>query len=125
MVPPERKIMTDSAPKIIVAGDVSIDWVEASVSYKGTGAAVNWQLSSGTRLTPLRGGALLLADLIAEALPKPKAEVVTHQLPGQLELIPPNQVLHSLVQLHPSAMQGEEKSKVYRVVHMRGYAGPL
>jgi hypothetical protein len=117
--------MTDSAPKIIVAGDVSIDWMDAPVSYKGKGATSNWQLSPGTRMTPLRGGALLLADLVAEALSDAVMDVVTHQLPNQLALIPPDQVIHSLAQLHLFPVGGEEKSKVYRVAHMRGYAGPL
>jgi hypothetical protein len=47
--------MTDSAPQVIVAGDVSIDWMDAPVSYTGPGAIPNWQVSSGTRMTPLRG----------------------------------------------------------------------
>jgi hypothetical protein len=32
-----RKAVTDSTPQVIVAGDVSIDWMDAPVSYTGPG----------------------------------------------------------------------------------------
>ena len=117
--------MTDSTLQIVVAGDVSIDWVDTPAAYHARGATANWQLSPGTHMTPLRGGALLLADLVAEALSNTRMEVVTHQLPNQLELIPPNQVIHSLAELHLMSFRGEENRKVYRVARMRGYVGPL
>ena len=87
--------MTDSTPQVIVAGDVSIDSMDALVSYTGPGAIPNWQLFLGTCMTPLRGGALLLADLVAEALSSTGAKVIMHQLPNQLALTPPDQVIHS------------------------------
>lgn len=116
--------------QILVAGDVSIDWLEIPVPVSKSGNTkrpqLNWQLQPGTRMVPKPGGALLLAELI-ERETRGRRKVIKHQL-ETIENQPPKQVIHSLVQLGAfpfSSNKKDEKNKVYRVKEFRGYSGPL
>src|SRR2546421_5353437 len=86
--------------KIVVAGDVCIDWLAypwpAKSAETGGPTPLNWQLDEGTRMIAKRGGALLLSRLVGEAT---GAKVVTHMLAADIEVIPPEEVLHSLAEL--------------------------
>lgn len=114
-------------PKIIVAGDVSIDWIEVPVGAPDFGSngidLLNWQLQPGIRRIAKRGGALLLADLIELAT---GASVITHHL-DDLENQSPEALIHSIVQIGKFPMSSNDKDKdteVYRVERMRGFSGP-
>jgi hypothetical protein len=114
---------------IVVAGDVCIDWLAYSVEAvdpetTGPASPLNYRLKTGTRMVARPGGALLLSRLVQRAS---AAKVVTHQL-DELEIIPPEDVIHSIIELDCfaySADDEDEKHRVYRVKRFAGFAGPL
>ena len=53
--------------KIIVAGDVTLDWLQASQGARQMDQ--NWRLAEGARLYQQRGGAAQLGDLIGTLIP--------------------------------------------------------
>ena len=58
---PDTKTNPQSSPKIVVAGDVCIDWlsipVESLVSDVDSPPPMNWQLRGGRHMYARRGGA--------------------------------------------------------------------
>lgn len=121
--------MPSVSHKIVVAGDVTVDWLEAvipavSQDVKRPKSPQNWQLQAGTHMVARPGGALLLAQMVQRAVPKWK--ILTHDL-ASLENIPPDEVIHSIVELgrFPASSDDREGKKVYRVKKMRGFSGPL
>ena len=103
---------------VAVAGDVSIDWLawpfppEAATSDPTVG---NWRHREGTRGVARRGGALLLKDLLDTALPS--RTVIGPKVPKDLHDLPPEEILHSIVDLVPH-------EKAFRIQRLRGFAGP-
>ena len=92
--------MNAKQPRVVVAGDVTVDWLEWAVPAKdGAGAdpacASNWQLHEGIRMAARPGGALLLARLVEAA----GVTTVAAPVLSDLEEIPPSDVLHSNVRL--------------------------
>ena len=86
--------------KIVVAGDVTIDWFYWSVKGKDLGTAggdvpLNWELDTGMRKEVLSGGAMLLARFVKNAT---GGTIISPQL-ANLSQIPPEEVLHSTVML--------------------------
>ena len=60
----------DKKPKkIVVAGDVTIDWLESQVKSDGTcsGETANWKLYTKVNMTVRKGGALLSARMVEYA----------------------------------------------------------
>ena len=121
--------MADDTCKIVVAGDVAIDWLQFTVpagiaSGRKQPPMPNWRLRPGTGMVARSGGALLLARMVREAAQIP---VATHPLEG-IETIPPQQTIHSIVQLdrYPSAASGgSNKDMRFRVQRKCGFAGPV
>jgi RyR domain/ATPase family associated with various cellular activities (AAA) len=116
-------------PKIVVAGDVCIDWLEYSVRpvepAEEDHGVPNWQLQPGIRMIAKDGGALLLARLIEAAT---KHDVIAQGL-DEIEVIPPEKVMHSMVKLERvrrSWAVADEKNLVYRVREHDGlgFSGP-
>ncbi|MBW2561636.1 MAG: Ryanodine receptor Ryr, partial [Deltaproteobacteria bacterium] len=85
--------MTPNTTKIIVTGDICIDWLHYPTKPKDQG--LNWELHPGTRMIAKPGGALLLADILDNST---DASVVSPQLEN-IENIPPEEVLHSNAEL--------------------------
>lgn len=120
--------MKEPGPKIVVAGDITIDWLQWTVPAKDSGGegpdcARNWQLYEGTRMVARPGGALLLARLIEQA---GVATVAAPELPD-IESVPPNDVLHSNVHLgmFPATSAKQDRGNlVRRIDRMFGYSGP-
>ncbi|MEW6386503.1 MAG: RyR domain-containing protein [Thermodesulfobacteriota bacterium] len=120
--------MATVAQRIVVAGDVTIDWLMWRVKGKDPGGKggpgpLNWELYQGTRMTPRHGGTLLLARLVQEAT---RAQVLAPRL-RNLPNIPPKNILHSMVLLEEFPYTTEEKDKknqVFRVKQNLGYDGP-
>lgn len=118
--------------KIVVAGDVTIDWLQWRVDAKDlqgkTGTeGPNWELFRGTKMIPLEGGALLLARLVRAATGLPVLAPRLRNLPN----IPPQKVLHSnvLVAKFPytqkeSRRKADKDKQVLRVKESLGYCGP-
>ena len=120
--------MENKAKKIVVAGDVTIDWLYWSVKGKDPGAMggevpLNWELHTGMRKTVLPGGAMLLAGFVKDAT---GSTVISPQITN-LNQIPPEEVLHSTVMLGRfpySSVRKAEKDMVLRVEKEGGYTGP-
>jgi hypothetical protein len=112
--------------KAVVAGDVTVDWLEWPVAAKhensGATFSCNWQLHDGLRLTAKPGGALLLAALLQGA---GLAVVGAPGIPDP-ERVPINEMLHSRVRLARFAASAgaDGKDPVWRVRENCGYAGP-
>jgi hypothetical protein len=115
-------------PRVVVAGDVTVDWLEWTVSAKDWGAADpectgNWQLHEGIRMAARPGGSLLLARLVEAA----GVTVVAGPTLSDLERIPPSEVLHSNVRLGRfpvSSAPNDTGTLVWRIKQKCGYAGP-
>jgi hypothetical protein len=115
--------------KIVVAGDVTIDWLQWTAKYNENFKKnpPNWAIYPGTRMKAEHGGALLLAKMVKEAT---NVEVATHEL-DDIEIIPPDSIIHSVAGLDavPLSKNEEEckdkKKKIFRVKHHGGYCGPL
>jgi hypothetical protein len=108
---------------IVVAGDVTIDWLEWSTrSEEGLGDinAPNWELYEGTRMRPEEGGALLLANMVRAAT---GSKVLTYRITG-IDCIPPEKVIHSIAVLDAYSMN-KGKEKTYRIKRYGGFAGPV
>jgi len=113
--------MTPNTTKIIVTGDICIDWLHYPTKPKDQG--LNWELHSGTRMIAKPGGALLLADILDNST---DASVVSPQLEN-IENIPPEEVLHSNAELDlfPYSSDPKDKNKlIYRINRFFGFTGP-
>jgi len=121
--------MAGKIEKIVVAGDVTIDWLMWRVQPedpldKERRPRLNWQLYWGTRMAARPGGALLLARMVEAATGLP---VLAPKLPKRPEDISPGENLHSLVMLsrYPfSTEKKDENNLVFRVQELLGYDGP-
>lgn len=124
----ESRRPPNAASKIVVAGDVCIDWLAFSVPAvdpdgKDGRMPPNFRLYRGTHMVARPGGALLLSRLVAEAT---GIDVATHDL-RDLEVIPPEDVIHSIIEVESfpySTDKKDEKNLVYRVLRYGGFAGP-
>src|SRR2546428_12097521 len=98
---PDTKTNPQSSPKIVVAGDVCIDWlsipVESLVSDVDSPPPMNWQLRGGRHMYARGGGAWLTAGFAGAggcgfgSGPEPAPAEIP--LPNP----PPGQVIHSLL----------------------------
>jgi len=113
--------MLPKTPKIIVTGDICIDWLQFPTKPKDTG--LNWELYPGTRMTAKPGGALLLAEFLRSST---DSIVISPQLEN-IEKIPPDEILHSNTELDFFPYSSDPKDKnnlIYRIRHCRGFTGP-
>lgn len=134
---------------VVVAGDVTIDWlVDPTVDWLGgPGPTVapgsplpagkprrqNYQLHRGICMEARYGGALLLAREVDLACRtgsgEPGPRVITHRL-GDPRNISPEDVLHSVVELKAfpdsggQESQGGRQGSVFRVREFLGFSGP-
>jgi hypothetical protein len=113
--------MTPNATKIVVTGDICIDWLHYPTKSKNQG--LNWELHPGTRMNAKPGGALLLAEILDNST---DASVVSPQLEN-IENISPEEVLHSNAELDlfPYSSDPKDKNKlIYRINRFLGFTGP-
>jgi len=91
----------DGLVPIVVAGDVSIDWLAwpQKAARERDSDSANWRLRDGTRMVARRGGALLLTDLLGAATKRP---VIGPEV-KDIALKSPDTHLHSIVDLEPIA----------------------
>jgi len=116
--------MERKSPRIVVTGDVCIDWLQWPT--KPEDAGLNWKLYAGTRMTAKPGGALLLADFMRTAT---GITVVSPQLKN-IDKISPKILLHSNAELdlfpYSSDRRDVDKDRmVYRIRRCRGFTGPI
>lgn len=118
--------MTTEDNTIVVSGDICVDWLKWCSPIKGCSPAndsslPNWQQQIQIHMTASPGGALLLAKLLKE---KSEAKVLAPEL-DHLESIPPEQMIHSFVELAPHTKTSNPKDKkCYRMSSPQGFAGP-
>src|SRR5436309_15166767 len=113
--------MPKEAPTIVVAGDVTVDWLQTAAAAADAAPGMpNWRLHEGTRMVARPGGAMLLARLVERAS---GGKVATHRL-DDLENIPPARVIHSVSDLALFPDDGKSNERVYRVKRFGGFAGP-
>jgi hypothetical protein len=116
------------AKRILVAGDLSVDWFEVATPAlvpSGSGARFpkNWRLFPGVHRFAKPGGAWLLADFIRSAA---GTSVFS---PGRKkpETIPHDELIHSYIELGPfpfSSLDRDKKNTVYRIKGYKGFTGP-
>src|SRR4051794_10591270 len=107
--------MAGGKNRIVVAGDVCIDWFAIPVSRKAPSGAssstdANWQLRDGIRMFPHAGGAWLLAELLNKAT----GHNIIHQpIPPRLEHEACESALHSILEINrfPLSYARKEKEK--------------
>lgn len=114
-----------NSPKIVVTGDVTIDWLEVSVSPITTPEngknILNWKTVKGTTQYAKLGGSCLLAEFVRAAT---ETEVLSPNL-IDIEKLSPHEIIHSQVKLEKFPLSKDNsKEKVYRVSTFKGYSGP-
>jgi ATPase family associated with various cellular activities (AAA) len=110
---PQRKT---AAGPIVVAGDVSIDWLAWPQPADQKINSNNWRQREGTRMVARRGGALLLTDILRAVT---KRKVIGPRV-EEIELKGPDVHLHSMVDLERFA----DNSGRFHIAKLRGFAGP-
>jgi hypothetical protein len=125
---------------IVVAGDVTIDWlIQTNVDWLSAAARAaqsnsenglkprrkNWQLYPGVQMDARAGGALLLAREVALACgASDGVRVLTHAVES-IRNIPPDEILHSIVEVaRASETIADKKPTVFRVARLDGFSGP-
>ncbi len=121
--PMERRL-----PRVIVAGDVCIDWLSTSVDslalVPGAPPPMNWQLRNGRHMYATRGGAWLTADFVETAV-EAVAEMSPPKCEDDLANVPPDKIIHSMLMLGPADRERDlEQVQHWVVTHFDGYAGP-
>ena len=120
--------MAEKTARIIVAGDVSIDLLSASVAPKdaimrGNKMPPNWRLYPGTRTIRALGGALLTARYVELVAGR---DVVKQQV-DNMETASSEDMVHSIAELGLFPRTNDEthkKDMVYRVKQFGGFDGP-
>jgi hypothetical protein len=116
-------------PRIIVAGDVCVDWlsipVDSLVPDRNSREPMNWELRGGHQMYARRGGAWLTADLVEAAVGNSARVVKPAEDDDSLENIPPERIIHSMLRLDRCDRERKkEKAPHWVVSHFDGYAGP-
>lgn len=119
-----EKAGKEKIKKIIVAGDICIDWLLHNVSEKAPrdkeALKVNWKNASNTRMYALPGGALMLRDFIKKIT---GAEIVSYPA-KKIENIPPNKIIHSIAEVSYFPVKTGDDAKTVRIKNLYGYSGP-
>src|SRR5438128_422743 len=117
-----------SAPVIVVAGDVCIDWLSIPIESIVPGSEtepMNWQLRGGRHMYARRGGAWLTADFVEKAVGDSARVLKSAWEMRDLESVPPERIIHSMIMLGRGQRQ-RDKDKVphWVATEFEGYAGP-
>lgn len=117
--------MLSSELKVVVAGDVSIDWYFWTRSSYSNNETINWKLYDGLSTSPQPGGAFLLTKMLSNNPEIPSDVKIIHQSWDKFYTKDPNQILHTNVKLDlfPSH-EPDSKDKVYRVKNYFGFTTP-
>lgn len=120
--------MSAKRSKIIVAGDVAVDWLQWPAkpdmsACTDVGSGPNWTCYASTRMIAKPGGAMLMAEAVDAAT---GAKIIGHRL-ADPENVAPEQVIHAITSIGEtpfSSAKKDEKNLVYRIVEFHGYSGP-
>jgi len=116
-------------PSIVAAGDVCIDWLsiplESRVPEPDSREPMNWQLRGGRHMYARRGGAWLTADFVEQAVGTSAKVLKSAKEELDLESVPPEKVIHSMIMLGRGERERNKKKDPYWVATtFEGYAGP-
>lgn len=109
--------MDQEPPKIVVAGDIALDWLQVDCPLREDDPR-NWRKYPGYRWHQYAGGALLVAQMLADAVDCPVHTYNIDDLKGSTS----DTVLHSLAWIGTD--RDNEESTVLRVQQYLGYSGP-
>src|SRR5262245_58968588 len=114
-----------SREQIVVAGDVTIDWIGVRTpASDDDSVAHNWRLKDGVPMFSRLGGAYLLANLIKAACGK-EFDIAGPDEPTEpIQNVPPLQVIHSMVTVSNFSGSSDPTKRLYRVESFNGFAGP-
>lgn len=109
--------------KIIVAGDICIDWLYHTYSGKNPrdkgSLKTNWQITRNTRLSVLPGGVLLLNEFIKSST---GVETICYKTPD-LKRLSSDRMVNSIAEI--SSYQSDlKKGSSYRISRFLGFNGP-
>jgi len=116
----------DSLKKIVVIGDIAVDWFEVSIPPSAVGqeeAIYNWQTHPGILRFARPGGALFLANYVRTAT---GIEILSPELKNFKD-VNTKKNIHSFVSLEKfpySISMKDERTMVYRVKENMGFTGP-
>lgn len=115
----------NSKPKIVVAGDVAVDWFEVSAPPRQSPGVesryeFNWQTYPRVHRFVRPGGALLLTNLVRSAT---GANVLAPELAG-IEHVPLTKAIRSFASLKQFPYSVTQKGRlVYRIDEFKGFTG--
>lgn len=114
-------------PRIVVHGDVAVDWLDAAVAPAAASITdhPNWRTYPGTRRFALPGGAMMLTELVRAAVGD-AAQVHGPEL-GAIDTLSPDRYVHSMGQpaAYPRSTEGAgSRTRVYRIARHCGFSGP-
>jgi len=125
----ERKARTKKAqkgqPKIVVTGDVAVDWFEVATPSRELSSTegsyeFNWEAYPRIHRFARPGGALLLANLVRSAT---QATVLAPEL-ANIEGVPLTKAIRSFASLKRYPYSAAQKREtVYRIDEFKGFAG--
>ena len=122
----KKNIKEKSSKKIVVTGDVAVDWFEVSTPPSASSnkeIMSNWQTYPGVKRFARPGGALFLEKFVRIAT---GMEILSPEL-RNIEKVATEKIIHSFVSLDKfpySTSKKDEKNIVYRVGNYQGFAGP-
>jgi ATPase family associated with various cellular activities (AAA) len=114
--------ISSKSPAIVVAGDVCIDWLSVPmepVPADVEAGTMNWQLRHGHHMYAVPGGAWLTGKFLKTLVEPGRRVLIPEEMP-QLEIVPPDQVIHSMLWL-----DHRKNDKAWVVRRFEGFAGPL
>ncbi len=117
-----------SQARIVVAGDLSVDWFEVETPPRGAakGEPVhprNWRTYPAVRREARPGGAWLVAEFVRAAT----GADVAGPAPKDVRAVPADELVHAYVELGRFPLAGgkkDEKASVLRVKAYKGFTGP-
>lgn len=120
--------MASKSQKIVVCGDAAIDVLQWEYKPESSHNSCdnphhNWQLYTGYHTKKIRGGSLLLAQMVHAAC---SVDIISQQI-DTIDTIPPEKVIHSLAILDKYPLTPDNKipkNNVYRVKQFCGFSGP-
>lgn len=119
--------------KVVVAGDVTIDWIQWNIEKKEDYvSSTNWESFPNLSMSPQEGGALQLANMINKGMSIRNLRdhtLIKYEV-KDLANISPDAIIHSNVLLDKYPYKIDDLSKTsnnkknYRIKEFLGYIGP-
>jgi hypothetical protein len=130
--------MYSEKPKIVVAGDATIDWYFWKRSSGPHNGNINWNKFDGINVEPKHGGSLLLSQMLHNILGTDNSHIIDQKSPresddrqeqesgnsNKLLYKSCNQILHTNIELGLYPKEPDSKDSIYRVKRSLGFTTP-